>query len=286
VAATSLLTTSSSHAIYTMNCHSCKPPEADQDRIILRTVHQDPDQVCRAVLRRDRQGEKGWIGRSVIHPEIHYTDSTNVPDSTDRAIKRARNILKTVCNRRFGMSRDNFAEAGNKDMDHKGEPTCDQRYHHYHWHFIPRYQGPVELFNVKYRDYTFTDALDIDPKEKVVPANKEPGTNIAFTAEQIPLLKEEMQFELVKMIFDPHLPLQLKPRWAEIAEAFPSRKVVELCDSLIQESANSGCGHCKKTAEKLSYCGRCHIQTYCSRTCQQADWCNHRLFCRITARKK
>src|ERR1700730_6321309 len=128
-------------ARFTKNCHSCVPAERDADRIIFKMSG-----FCSGVLRRDNHGSKGWIGRTVIFAENHYADSREVPAAVDDAKDRWRNILKTAYERLFNMTRDNFAEAGNLDKDEDNKPTSKREYHHYHWHLVPRYETPIELF--------------------------------------------------------------------------------------------------------------------------------------------
>lgn len=40
-----------------------------------------------------------------------------------------------------------------------------------------------------------------------------------------------------------------------------------------------GCYHCLKQAHKHLLCSRCRAVWYCDRTCQKADWNNHKLNC-------
>jgi hypothetical protein len=39
------------------------------------------------------------------------------------------------------------------------------------------------------------------------------------------------------------------------------------------------CNQCGATDKKLSVCGRCHIERYCSQTCQAAAWPAHKKVC-------
>lgn len=209
------------------NCHSCTTVEKDADRILFNM-----EGFCKGVLRRDNHGAKGWIGRTVIFTEKHITDSREVSDDLNASMKRWRNILKTVHERLFNMTRDNFAEAGNMNKDENNNPTAKREYHHHHFHFIPRYAQSIELFGIKYMDLTFKNIFTLDPVDKDNPPNVEKGINVPLTPEQIPLLKEKIQTELVKMIFDKSLEKELKPTWKEISDALPSKKVIECYEEL------------------------------------------------------
>ena len=46
------------------------------------------------------------------------------------------------------------------------------------------------------------------------------------------------------------------------------------------------CNQCGTTDKKLDTCGRCHIEKYCSRTCQAAAWPKHKLVCLVDSKKK
>jgi len=39
------------------------------------------------------------------------------------------------------------------------------------------------------------------------------------------------------------------------------------------------CGSTPPAGDKLRYCGRCEVTTYCSRQCARADWAKHKLVC-------
>ena len=39
------------------------------------------------------------------------------------------------------------------------------------------------------------------------------------------------------------------------------------------------CSKCSKSLQRLQYCGKCSIVTYCSKECQRADWPTHKLVC-------
>lgn len=46
------------------------------------------------------------------------------------------------------------------------------------------------------------------------------------------------------------------------------------------------CKPCGVTDKKLSACGKCHIERYCSQACQIAAWPNHKQVCLISSKSK
>ncbi|POM66657.1 SET domain containing hypothetical protein [Phytophthora palmivora] len=52
---------------------------------------------------------------------------------------------------------------------------------------------------------------------------------------------------------------------------------------LLPELWRSHCHKCFGSGTRLSRCGRCHTAFYCSKTCQQADWKDHRKECKSLA---
>ena len=212
---------------YTVNCHSCIPPEKDANRMVLRT------EFCIGVLRTDQHGARGWLGRSVYYVIGHLNPEEALIIAGDRM--RCEMIHFMACERLLGATRGNYAEAGNKNIDEEGKPTSEPLYHHPHRHVLPRYQNVVEWRGKKFVDHTFFEPMELNPKpsEKEKILNEENEVNIPLIPEEIALLKSDIQKEFVRMIFDEKVSKIFRPKWEEIAIAYPSEEVSELYISLL-----------------------------------------------------
>ena len=206
---------------YTVNCHSCVDPQNDAKRMILRT------DTCIGVLRIDHHGLRGWLGRAVYYTSEHLKPPEAVLISVDRT--RCAMMHFIACQRLFGASRINTAEAGNKNIDEKGEPTCDLLYHHPHQHVIPRYQNKIMWNGKIFVDHSFYQPMELNPcpsiEEQIL--SIENNVNVSLDLDEILLLKEEIQKELIRMIFDETIPNIFRPKKNEILTAYPSEVVIK-----------------------------------------------------------
>lgn len=209
-----------------VNCQSCAPPEKDASRMLLQT------ETCIGVLRTDQHGARGWLGRAVYYVKGHLNPEEATLIAVDRM--RCEMIHFMACQRLFGATRGNYAEAGNKNVNEEGKPTSDPLYHHPHRHVLPRYQNVVEWRGKRFVDHTFFDAMELSPtpseKEKALNATNE--VNIPLTPEEIAHLKTDIQKEFVRMHFDETIPQIFRPTQLEIANAYPSQEVTDLFTSL------------------------------------------------------
>ena len=215
---------------YTVKCLSCVPPQQDADRMILDGNH------CRSLLRRDQHGARGWLGRAVLPLKQHELNPEQEILVAPERI-RMQKIHFTACQRLFNANRGNYAQAGNMDKDENGARTSDPLYHHPHSHVLPRYEKEILWRGKKFVDHTFSDPMSLDPtptdREKDLNTNL--NVNIPLTPEELGLLKEDLQMELVRMMFDRTVLKILQPAWFEIAAAFPSERVI----ALYQQSSKS-----------------------------------------------
>jgi diadenosine tetraphosphate (Ap4A) HIT family hydrolase len=144
---------------YTKNCISCKPTTDPEEEA--RTLFQN--QHLKIVLRADNQI---WLGRCIIVPKEHVSPATLYSERTDllleisNAIAMLNNVYKTL----FGMSMANIAQLGNLTEDEEGKKTSEDGYFHVHFHYIPRYEKPVHMYNTTFVDPQWGKALNIDPK--------------------------------------------------------------------------------------------------------------------------
>jgi len=162
--------------IYTVNCISCRPPDKKEKAC---TFYEDV--WCRAILRDDNQC---WLGRFIIVPKMHMDPLDFWADvNKDRLRDNVMNAY-VLCSKAvikaFGANCVQMAQLGRLTVDHKNEPTTDQRYQHAHIHGIPRYTVIPEFMGKKWPDPQFKNgefsALNIDPQAglpKVVPSSDE-----------------------------------------------------------------------------------------------------------------
>lgn len=204
-------------------CISCAPKEKDQNRILFVS------EFCRVVLRIDPQP---YFARAVIHPEEHISSLFSAdenPALSKRGVRiladiyHCRRVLQIAYKKMFGMTRDNWVQAGNLDKDENGLPTSNPERHHTHYHMIPRFEKPVTWEGMTFTDKTFTKALSIDP------AHFNEGL-VKLSADQIAKLKEDIQIHLLK---------EKIVTVGSIEAAFPSAKVFALISTLKQTAAHA-----------------------------------------------
>ncbi len=144
---------------FTQNCISCKG--SDDPEEARRIVWQN--EFVKIVLRTDNQC---WLGRCIIVPKEHISPVTLYATRPDILVQIASAIalLNKVYANLYGMKMSNIAQLGNLTEDEQGKKTAEDGYFHSHYHYIPRYDKPVERYGHVFEDPQWGRALNIDPK--------------------------------------------------------------------------------------------------------------------------
>ncbi len=172
-------------------CISCTLDAEEQKRI----VYTDKD--LKVVLRTDNQC---WLGRGILVPLKHISPESLYASHPEVLVRIAAVIalLTKVYKEAFGMKMFNIAQLGNLTTDDQGKPTSEDKFHHVHFHLIPRYDAPVTFNGREFHDKQWGKALNIDPKaglEVYKPTD-------AMVAAIVSALRKEIAKELGEMMPD------------------------------------------------------------------------------------
>ncbi|GAM22526.1 hypothetical protein SAMD00019534_057010 [Acytostelium subglobosum LB1] len=136
-------------------CIGCRGVENEKDILLYR------GKLIKVVLSTDNQC---WLGRCVIVPDEHispvdlYASRHDVYQEIGAAI-----AMMTRCYRHlFGMAYPNICQLGNLTKDLNGCITTEDRYHHVHFHYIPRYDKPVQYAGETFVDKQWGRGLNVD----------------------------------------------------------------------------------------------------------------------------
>lgn len=152
---------------YTSKCIGCTSITDLKERAL--TVFGT--KYCRFKLRGDDQRAPP---RGIIVP-LKHLNADQLLDNKEILldIYRVKCIMTKICKEQFGMTRLNWAQLGNLDVDELGEPTFDDNYSHVHYHFMPTYKDEFTILDQKFKDDRFGKALNINPDfgyKKMVPS--------------------------------------------------------------------------------------------------------------------
>lgn len=119
------------------------------------------DDLVKVVLRVDNQC---WLGRCIIVPHEHISPFVYYSERMD-LVKRVSSVIALlwkVFKDQYGMSMGNISQLGNLTHDEQGNKTSEEKYHHVHFHFIPRYERQVQMYGYTFRDEQWGKPLNID----------------------------------------------------------------------------------------------------------------------------
>ncbi|EFA78243.1 hypothetical protein PPL_08894 [Heterostelium album PN500] len=108
-----------------------------------------------------------WLGRCIVSPLKHVSpfdlyEQAQQPDSLFLEIGKAIAMMTRVFRSLYGMSYPNIFQLGNLTQDNTGKPTADMKYHHVHYHILPRYEHPVTTHGQTFTDKQWGQPLNID----------------------------------------------------------------------------------------------------------------------------